>query len=151
MNDNQNLIIDDGSGNIGLRSFEDNKTIEKLNIGESILVIGRPREFGNQRYIVIEIIKKIQEREWIELRKKELINTIKPKENNIQTYNVKEEVITEEENLISIIKRLDKGDGIDINDVIEKSKDTDAERKINNMIKIGELFEIKPGKIKVLE
>jgi RPA family protein len=157
----QNLTIDDGTGNISLRSFEDNPILENLNIGESILVIGRPREFGNQRYVVIEIIKKIQEKGWIELRKKELNNTLKNSNNAIETTQplenppsqtkIEEEVITEDKDLISIIKELDNGGGVAMNDVIEKSKDVNAEKKINNMIKIGELFEIKPGKIKVLE
>jgi RPA family protein len=147
----QNVIIDDGTGNISLRNFENNDLIKDLNIGNSVLVIGKPREFGNQIYIVIEIIKKIKEPLWIELRKKELMNKIKQRKQNIEVYDVKEEIINEEPDIISFIKNLDKGDGVDIMTLIENSKEKNIERKINNMIKIGELFEIRPGKIKVLE
>jgi hypothetical protein len=50
-----------------------------------------------------------------------------------------------------VIRRLDKGDGADITEVIKESKDENAEKIIKNLIKIGELFEIRPGKIKILE
>ena len=51
-----NMLIDDGTGRITVRSFEDIKN--DVNVGDIVLVIGRPREYGNERYIVPEIIKK---------------------------------------------------------------------------------------------
>ncbi len=63
-----NYIIDDGTGKITIRSF-DNLT-KKPNIGDVINIIGKPREFGN-RYILIEIIKQI-DKKWLEVRKLEL-------------------------------------------------------------------------------
>tara|TARA_Y100000310_G_scaffold337627_1_gene425201 strand:- start:288 stop:974 length:687 start_codon:yes stop_codon:yes gene_type:complete len=148
----QNIMIDDGSANISLRLFEENKLFESVNIGDSVLVIGRPREFGTERYIVPEIIKKIEDANWIKLRKLELgSKEIKVEEKKIEVYDTVEEVVEEDPDIISLIKKLDKGDGADFNDIVEKCGKEDGEKIINNMIKMGELFEIKPGKIKVLE
>ena len=35
------------------------------------MIIGRPREYMNEKYIVTEILKKVDNPAWIELRKKE--------------------------------------------------------------------------------
>jgi len=146
-----NITIDDGSGNINVRTFENKDLFNNLDIGNSVLIIGRPREFGNERYIVPEIIKKIQSKEWIELRKIELNKGKDNVQEKVEVYNVEEEIIEGDNDIISLIKQLDKGDGVNLNQIIEKSKNKDTEKIIGNMIKIGELFEIRPGKIKVLE
>ena len=54
-----NLLIDDGTGSIILRSFEKNKTTENLNIGDTILILGKVRIYNQEKYISPEIIKKI--------------------------------------------------------------------------------------------
>lgn len=146
----KSIIIDDGSANISLRFFDDSINIDNINIGQPILIIGRIREFGSERYILPEIIKKIENKDWIELRLIELNKKNEKTKNNIEVYNVDEEVV-EDTGIFSLIKKLDKGEGADFNEVVEKSKDTKTEKILNNLIKTGELFEIRPGKIKVLE
>src|SRR3989338_5030302 len=54
-----NLIIDDGSGKISIRSFEGNNNFDKVKVGDLIMVVGRPREYSNEKYVVSEILKKI--------------------------------------------------------------------------------------------
>ncbi len=147
----QIAVVDDGSGKIGLRAFDVNSPINALNVGDMVLIIGRLREFGSERYIVPEIIKKVNDGGWVELRKLELNKNTKPNDNNVEVYDVGEEPISSDNGIISLIKNLDKGDGADLSEVVEKSGEKDAEKIINNMIKVGELFEIKPGKIKILE
>jgi len=146
-----NLTVDDGSGQISLRTFDNNINLNNFNIGDSVLIIGRPREFGNERYIVPEIIKKIDNKEWIDLRKAELNKEMKKDAPNLEVYELHEETVIENPDIFKIIRDLDKGDGADFNEVIEKSRNKDTEKVLSNMIKIGELFEIKPGKIKILE
>ena len=50
-----------------------------------------------------------------------------------------------------MIKKLDEGDGVLIDDVIKSSKIGDAEEIINRLLENGDIFEIKPGKLKILE
>ncbi len=52
-----NILIDDGTGSIIIRSFEENKTIESLTTNKIIRCIGRIREYNEQIYIFPEIIK----------------------------------------------------------------------------------------------
>lgn len=65
------LMIDDGTGSIQLRSFESGDVFQGLAVGSIVCVIGRPREFNNEMYLIPEIIKKI-DKNWVEVRRLEL-------------------------------------------------------------------------------
>ena len=53
--------------------------------------------------------------------------------------------------VLSKIKEKDTGEGADLSDVADSSGVEDAERIIQLLINEGEVFEIKPGKIKILD
>jgi RPA family protein len=184
-----NLLIDDGTGQITLRSFEDNKIIENLNIGDAISLIGKVRAYNQEKYISPEIIKKINSL-WLKVRSLELKDEIESEkketkivskeikeevidENNKEIENVtnvekvddqksneddesnisdknKEEILLPSQKIISIVKKLDKGQGVNIEDVIEKSPLNDTEDIIEKMLEKGEIYQNLPGKIKVL-
>jgi RPA family protein len=50
-----------------------------------------------------------------------------------------------------MIKSLDRGKGADTDEVIEKSGLENCQRVIQTLLEEGEIFEIRPGKLKVLE
>ena len=50
-----------------------------------------------------------------------------------------------------MIRNMDTGDGVAFEDVIEKSKNPDTEKIINTLLANGDVFEIRPGRLKVLE
>jgi len=217
------FIIDDGSGRVPVRVFGEQSKKIKVQLGEIILLIGRPREFNQQVYIVPEIVKKIEDKAWIDLRRLELLQkqTVdipeqRPEEPVQQSTNVeiqvpetiieegpavmnqsekeatieKDPVETKEpeptiekapveakepaseqatvedkapeetpeqtgdnpiDHLIDTIKELDQGDGADTEEVISASKVGNAESILDNLLKEGEIFEVRSGKIKVLE
>ncbi len=169
----ETVIIDDGSGKIGLRSFEENKMLSILQIGDMIAVIGRPREYGSEKYIVPEIIKQIKDKKWIEVRKLEHMKIysklprINQEEINVQHQDnalldaSKEEIITDDTNekvettsiekVIQTIKELDSGDGADIEEVKKGSDVTNSEEVLDMLLKRGDLFTIRPGRVKILE
>lgn len=152
------LVIEDFSGKISVREFGEAKVIAKVNIGDAVLIIGKIREFNNSKYIVPEIIRKIFDLRWVELRKKEL-NFDKKIEEFVEDVldDSAEEVIEIKEikeegnDLIKLIKKLDKGEGAEISEIIKFSDVDDAEKAIQNLIKNGDIFEIKAGKVKVLD
>lgn len=157
---NQNLTLDDGSGKVMLRSFENGVLLSKCVLGDVINVIGKPREYLGSKYIIPEIIKKIKNNKWLEVRKKELEikekqNINKPKTKETKKEESFEEMVVEEENdtdkIISLIKELDGGGGVLIDEVIEKSQNQCSEKIINSLIEQGDVFEVQPGKIKILE
>jgi len=143
MND---LIVDDGSGRICVRSFDDKEFGKKINVGEVVLLIGRPREYGEERYLLGELIKKIANKDWIKIRELELKYEKKPKE----TKEIKEEPSNIITKIISLIREIDQGEGADYEEVLSKSDDQKANNAIKNLLEQGEIFEIKPGKLKIL-
>lgn len=156
----QSLLIDDGSGRISIRSFEERNNFNNIEIGDFVLIIGRPREYFNEKYIVSEVLKKIENPLWVELRKLELENKKALKEEEIKEEGLvdKEESIKEEEikedinsKIFDLIKEIDNGEGADIQELISKLNIEKAEDIITKLLKQGEVFEIKSGKLKVLE
>lgn len=149
---NSSAIIDDGTGKILVRSFENSDKFTKTDIGDSILAIGKIREFNNERYIVPEIFKKINNAAWVNVRKLELENTSFNNDSKIIDNNPVVEVSASvNEEIFLLIKSLDKGDGVPIDDVIKTSNNIEAEGIINKLLKNGDVFEIKPGRLKILE
>ena len=52
--------------------------------------------------------------------------------------------------LTNLIKELDTGDGVLIEEVISKSPLNDTEQLIEKMLENGDIFQNLPGKVKVL-
>jgi RPA family protein len=187
-----NLLVDDGTGKVVLRSFEENKNIEKLTVGDSVLIIGKLRKYNQEKYVSPEIIKKVSSG-WLKLRslefddiKEDKINVvetlkedvlekkkmlekgfseelIKNKEKieniNVVEDNILDEVVDQEkiespllpvEKLIQMIKKMDSGDGVMIEEIISNSEINDTEELLEKMLERGDVFQNSPGKVKVL-
>ena len=91
---------------------------------------------------------------WIAYRKKEL-SLIKKIRTVSEADRTKEAQVVESPNTMSakerifkLVSELDKGDGADIDDIIRMAKAGNAEDIIQEFILRGEIFEIKPGKLK---
>ncbi|MBW2997946.1 hypothetical protein KY321_00265 [Candidatus Woesearchaeota archaeon] len=155
--ENNNYSIDDGSGEIVLRDFNE-KIPENLNTGDLILLIGKPREYNEDKYIVPEIIKKIDDEKWVEYRKLELNedgSETSDKNEDSEEIKTKEFNIERPEDILNEIKDIivanDKGDGTSMQTILEKLNDkTDGEENIKKLLKIGEIYEIKPSVYKIL-
>ncbi|MEK6984492.1 MAG: hypothetical protein AABX33_08005 [Nanoarchaeota archaeon] len=145
-----NTIIDDGTGKISLRTFENNDIFLNVDVGEIVLIIGKIREYNNEKYIVPEILKKIDNIGWISVRKAELAKQEYAVSKSGSESKAKD-IDNLSEEICSLIKKFDKGDGASIDEVINSSGSTDAENILHKLLENGEIFELKPGKIKVLE
>jgi len=171
----ESLKFDDGTGVVDIRNFGKGM-LTNFSVGDCVNIIGKVKDFGNMRYVVCESCKKI-DRKWILYRKKELeakdfmsaeklvVDKNQTEEDEQQDNNKEfitassndaESVIEEDveenpvESLINTIRSLDKGDGVDIDDII-KLKGEKTENMIVVLLEQGELFEIRPGRIKILE
>ena len=185
-----NAQVDDGSGSISIRVFDNPKLLQGINIGDLLFVIGRPRQYGSETYVLAEIARKIEDKRWMELRKLELekeggketggeavsIEDLKqePKAEpqkpvETETITVEEEVVgdalsapkkiekpeekagpTLPEKVYALIKELDAGSGADFEGVVAKAGEN-SEKIIKSLLMEGEIFEVSPGKLKVLE
>jgi len=168
-NDNT-CILDDGTGKIIIRDF--NKTIN-YEIGDLVIVIGKPKKFNEEIFLNAEIVKEIKNKKWIKYRKKELnlrdtlniekiektefvddkknkiINEIE-KEEIEKEINEKPKIISKAETIIYLIEKLDSEEGADMQEVVKQSGFKDCEKIIKNLIEEGEIFQIKPGRLKIL-
>ncbi|MBI2139147.1 hypothetical protein HYU13_06150 [Candidatus Woesearchaeota archaeon] len=145
----QNIVMDDSSGRIAIRTFGENVGFDDIKAGDGVLVIGRPREYLNERYIVAEIIKKIPDLCWIELRKKEMGPSAIPE---LPPWEMPEFADAPKDTILKVyefIRSNDKGEGIDAQKVLE-GLGLEEDTTIQRMLAEGEIFEIRPGKLKVM-
>jgi len=145
------FFIDDGSGQILVRGFELLKSVHSLKIGDPLLLIGRPREFNNERYILAEILKVLSDTKWLEIRKKELPTTVPVVQVVQETPLQKTSSTGITDKVYHLIKELDTGKGADFETILNKMNDEKTEQVIQTLIQEGEIFEFVPGKLKVLE
>jgi len=144
------LTIDDGSGRISARAFDGNMPLDNIHIGDVIIVIGRPREFSSEKYVIIEAIKKTSPA-WAMVRSLELQkNGNDSKKSKVIQDNEEKVDLSPKNKIILTIKELDYGDGVLIESILSKNADG-AEKIIDTLLKEGSIFEVKPGKLKVLE
>ena len=177
LSQNEILILDDGSGRISARSFEE-RNFFHIKVGDIVLLIGRPREYNGEIYIVPEIVKALDNKGWVNVRNTELgiVKAIDARNEMAETINteknlgtgidrdygndlvIEEQIDSEEddiheaspaEKIMSCIKNLDNGDGADFGEVAKNVDD--AEKIINDLLKRGDIFELRPGKLKLLE
>ena len=156
--DENSITLDDGTGQVIGRIFDNTDRLSDIDIGDLVLVIARPREFNSQLYLALEIIKKIGNKGWINYRKKELLLIQKVRNVDVLKKIEKPEAeivqnvstVNSKERIIQIIKQLDAGSGTGIDDIIMLSKISNAEDIIQDMLLKGEIFEIKAGRLKLM-
>ncbi|MBN1544249.1 hypothetical protein JW898_02190 [Candidatus Woesearchaeota archaeon] len=152
----QSFVLDDGSGRVSLRFFD---SPVAFDVGDIVTVIGRPREFGAERYIVPEIMKKVLDQKWVELRRMELtfdahLRQKVEEEHRPDVLSVEKEDLVDEPNasarLLDEIRKLDSGLGVGFDD-ISSVPGGDVESALKRLLEQGDIFEVRPGRYKVLE
>ncbi len=164
-------IVDDGTGRITVRSFENPHFFEKIKLGYIVRLIGKVRVFNEQLYLIPEIMKPIENRQFVTLHKL-LLQSLEEKD-EFKITQPPSEVHEEQEtgiesieeipidaddtvpdspfdDLLALIKKLDKGEGAQVEEIIGQSGEN-SEKMIQSLLEAGEIFEIRPGRIKVLE
>ncbi len=171
------IQVEDGTGSIMAMSFEEDPWFASVEVGQPVIVIGRVREYNQSKYIIPEIVKAIRDKGWLAVRKKVLELLEKeapaprpavPAQGLAETAGdtvmtaVTEEVMgdgmeeelaegtTPQQEVMQAIAKLDKGDGADIDQVIKTIAKPDTERMIDAMLREGDLYQIRPGRVKIL-
>lgn len=179
LGDNFSFVsIDDGSSTIQVKAFKDDaKLINDLKIGDVINVIGRPREYQNDIYILPEIVKRVINPKWVLVRKIELTNTFGDPEKReiIQTIAaeknigaveavqqkseeqvIKYEVVNEStqnsrQKILNLIEKAGE-EGLGMDSLIEKAglSAEESEKVVNELLKEGEIYMPRPGQLKTI-
>ena len=157
--DDTSCVLDDSTSQINGRMFDKTEQMLPIIIGDVVMIVGRPRDFNNQIYLTIELIKKISP-SWVAYRKKELslIQKIRKLDDlpKVEKKILEPEIIDNKSSLGSkdkvaqVIKALDTGNGANIEDVLRLSKIQNGEEIISDMMMRGEIFELKAGYIKLM-
>jgi len=144
------LIMDDGTGKISARTFENNFLLNNVDVGDVVLVIGRPREYLEEKYLVVEIAKKIDAL-WAKARKLELKDFDPQDNDDVKEGGGNKEIFDEsrKNRLLKTIKELDKGEGVPVDDLHSALGNVD--NIVGVLLREGDVFEVRPGKLKVLE
>ena len=139
-------VIDDGKDKIMVRNFN-NQASKQLSVGDSVIVLGWPRDFNEGVYIAAEISKSIDPL-WIKVRIKYLDGANITGASESKVYK---EVLTNSD-IASAIKDIDEGAGVPLEKILKlANKMEDVRLRIDLMLKKGDIFEISPGRLKVLE
>ncbi len=161
------LTLDDGSGQIKLKSFGDEiEKVKNISHGQTIIVIGFLRHFNNELYISPEIIKE-QDSRYLVLRKMELEKQKSGQEvggesglseTKISNENGNNETktLSTEKNLkdkiIELIKNSESEGGIDTEKLISILNESQEiiNKEVQSLLEEGIIFEPRPGKIRWL-
>ncbi len=153
-------ILDDGSAAIRIKAWQqDTSMISKINLGDFALVIGRIREFNNERYVLPDFIKKLDDPNWLLVRRLELLrlykNAFKQKEDTPpeEKIEIQAASINLRSKILSTIESIDQADGVSIDDVASSSSlpRMQVDNIISSLVKEGEVYEHKPGRYKLLQ
>jgi RPA family protein len=160
-----NLLLDDGSGRIVVRIFEESDQVNKLTIGSTVLIIGKVRMYNRERYISPEIIKPIVPL-WLHVRalqiggeetaavkKEDVEQEMKqqPVEENTQSeISSTTDKALPQQKMVQLIKELDQGEGALMEEIVGKSHLQNTEKILEDMLEKGDIFQIMPGRVKVL-
>ncbi len=168
------VAVDDGSGTVNVRAFkEDSAMLEGLKIGDMVTVIGRVREYNNDRYILPEIVKIISDPNWELVRKLELLKehglpkqqefkqVVEVKaENNLVAESIGGNVVVEEVGnvtssvrgkILSLIEKADEN-GADHSFILSSLglPEDEVNKLLKELLSEGEIYQNRPGKYKVI-
>ncbi len=143
------LTMDDGSGQIKLKSFGDDvEKLKNINQGQTVIVIGVLRHFNNETYISPEIIKE-QDPKYLLIRKLEIE---KQRDENAPPIE-KSQITAIKDKILELIKNAENEGGIDIDKIIMDLRETSPDiinQEIKKLLEEGIIFEPRPGKLRWL-
>ena len=179
LTDDQNycaITLDDGSETIRVKNFgAEVGVIKELNVGDIVRIIGKVKEYNEEKYIAGEI-SKVLNPNWLIVNEIELSNQNQTEKDTSTTDSINKVIETktnssDNEEIISIssesgdsessikqkilqyLKNNDNGTGV-IMDQIMTSLDVSSEEvkdSLYELLKVGEIYEPKKGILKILD
>ena len=150
------VTLDDGSGMIRIKLWHsDVKVVEQVELSDVVIVVGRVRQGGGENYIIPDFMKKYDPL-WLKIRQAELIKLYgspEPKQVQIVYETIAEEgsvTGSVRQEILNLIDKMDKGNGVDMIELVENIPDGDVEEAIQELLAEGEIFNPKPGKVKLI-
>lgn len=152
---NHDFVIDDGTGRITAKRFNQRIDLDSITTGDPVLVIGRPRSHSDTIFLGAEAVKAVADKDWV-ARHRRIVNELYDRDATIDTAtdndedNEPDDTVNYSQAIIDAINELDEGEGATTSKVIEQTRLDNTEQYIETLINEGEIFEIRPGQLKVL-
>jgi len=145
------LTLDDGSGQIKLKTFgDDSEKFKEISQGETVIVIGLLRFFNNEVYISPEIIKE-QNPKYLLVRKLEIEKEKSANSSPVQ----KEQIFAVKDKILELIKTSENEGGIELDKIIMTPSLAGTtpdiiNQEVKKLLEEGIIFEPRPGKVRWL-
>ena len=150
------FVLDDGSGQLTAKRFDKAISMDNVESGDAVLVIGRPRSHDDTVFIGAETVKALNDKDWVSIHQ-DIVEALYDRDAETEAEQMTSTMTTENEttvnyteDLLDSIRDHDDGDGAPTNKVIESSDLDDPEEYVEVLINEGEIFEIRPGRLKIL-
>ncbi|HEQ78416.1 MAG TPA: hypothetical protein ENI78_02190 [Euryarchaeota archaeon] len=150
------VTLDDSSEITSARSFIDTDILKGIEVGETIDVVGKVKEYQEQIYILPEVVYIIEDPNWELVRRLELVikdKTLgkKPSSKAVED-KVEFEVEALRDRVLEVIKTGDEGEGVKYVTVVKETgiKEEDLDKIINDLLVEGEIYEPKIGRFKIM-
>ena len=157
------ITLDDGTETVRLKAFgPDVLKLKDLHVGEVVRCIGKVRMYNEETYIAPEIVRQLEDPHWVLVHKLQLGATfsapthaeVKPQiPEQAAVEAIKEEVVNVQKQILDSIRSLDTGLGADMTQIIAGSglDEEEAKNVLYALLKSGDIYEPRKGKLKVLD
>lgn len=170
------ITVDDGSGLIRTKIFKDTSIIRDVQSGDTVLIIGKIKEYQGEVYVNLEIARKVEPNHEIKHKMEVLRNLVEQKRvadeirkmagtlsgeelmNYAQTYGLDEESleaitsnrIDYKPKILGVLHQLDEGEGVEINKIFEgvNLPENVVENALTELLDEGFVYEPKAGILK---
>lgn len=158
------VTIDDGSAQMRVKAWgEDTQILANYNVGDLVRLVGKLGLNNNEIFIRAEALKVIENSDWELVRRLELLKEFgKPEPSEKVSEEKKESYVEEEvvsnnttnsirEKIISEVENA-SNEGVEEEELFNKinANKEDIEKAIKELLSEGEIFEPKPGYIKLI-
>ncbi len=99
------MVLDDNTGQINIKSFDNNTDIKTFHIGRIVQIIAKPREYNGEKYLTPEIIKEV-DKKWFYVRQKELQTLEKREKPHVEARKENKPTNTEERKTETKIEKI---------------------------------------------
>ena len=144
------IDLDDGTGVIkGKLWREDIKLIEDISIGDLVLVVAKVKEMNDDRHLMLELIKVLENSSWAEVRKLELNKLWGVEVIKVEKEIVDQPTVNSRQKVLSLIEKFEEINEEEIINKLDLNKE-EIFKIINELIKEGEIYRPTPGCLRVV-
>lgn len=156
------ITIDDGTETIRIKAFgPDVQKLSNVSVGTLVRCFGKVRQWSDEIYLAPEIVRVLDDPNWLLVHKLQLgkpAAAVKPEDSKPQVSEqtaveqLKSDAADMQKKVLILIKELDSGMGAEMDEVAEKSglSGEEARNILYGLLKAGDIYEPKKGRLKVL-